>query len=174
MTDDLPLNISRVRLRMYHSDLVNAVYHGRIFELFEEARTEAFRRCGFEYREIDEAGNAMIVTAVAARFHAPARFDEMVQIAVYVDALSKAQVRIGYEGRREGDGTLLVTGETVFAFVSKDSGRPVRVPEGIHRALERCPGMLRDGAGMTPSPGPSPAARERGASLGRPSQPWPL
>jgi acyl-CoA thioester hydrolase len=158
MTDDLRLNISRVRLRMYHSDLVNAVYHGRIFELFEEARTEAFRRCGFEYREIDEAGNAMIVTAIAARFHAPARFDETVQIAVHVDALSKAQVRIAYEGRREGDGALLFTGETGFAFVNKETGRLMRVPEGIHRALERCPAMLRGGGGMSPSPGPSPTA----------------
>jgi acyl-CoA thioester hydrolase len=143
MTHDLPCNVSRVRLRMYHSDLVNAVYHGRIFELFEEARTEAFRRCGFEYREIDEAGNAMIVTAIAARFRAAARFDEVVRITVHVDALSKAQIRIGYEGRREGDGTLLFTGETAFAFITKSTGRPVRVPEGIHRALERCPEMRR-------------------------------
>jgi acyl-CoA thioester hydrolase len=159
MTDDLPCNVSRVRPRMYHSDLVNAVYHGRIFELFEEARTEAFRRCGFEYREIDEAGNAMIVTAIAARFHAPARFDEVIQIAVYVDSLSKAQVRIGYEGRREGDGTLLFTGETGFAFISKETGRPVRVPAGIHRALECCPEMVRGGVGRSaPSPGPSPTA----------------
>ena len=143
MTADLPLNVSRVRLRMYHSDLVNAVYHGRIFELFEEARTEAFRRCGFAYREIDEAGNAMIVTAIAARFLAPAHFDETIQVAVYVDALSKAQLRIAYEGRREEDGTLLFTGETGFAFVDKVTGRPVRVPDGIHRALERCPAMRR-------------------------------
>jgi len=143
MTAGLPLNVSRVRLRMYHSDLVNAVYHGRVFELFEEARTEAFRRCGFEYREIDEAGNAMIVTAVAARFHAPARFYEEILVAVHVDALSKAQLRIAYEGRRSGEDTLLFTGETAFAFVSKETGRPVRVPGGIHQALERCPAMLR-------------------------------
>jgi acyl-CoA thioester hydrolase len=143
MTADGPLNVSRVRLRMYHSDLVNAVYHGRIFELFEEARTEAFRRCGFEYREIDDAGNAMIVTAIAARFHAAAHFDEVVAVAVFVDALSKAQVTIAYEGRRVADGALLFTGETAFAFVNKQIGRPVRVPEGIHRALERCPEMRR-------------------------------
>ena len=51
MTADLPLNVSQVRLRMFHSDRITAIYHGRIFDLFEEARTEAFRRCGFEYRE---------------------------------------------------------------------------------------------------------------------------
>jgi acyl-CoA thioester hydrolase len=143
MTDDLPLNVSRVRLRMYHSDLINAVFHGRVFDLFEEARTEAFRRLGFEYREIDDAGQAMIVTSIGARFLAAGRFDEVIQIAVFVDALRKAQITIGYEGRREADGTLLFTGETSFAFVDKIRGRPVRVPEGIVHAVERCPAMLR-------------------------------
>ena len=144
MSDELPTNVSRVRLRMFHSDLVNGVYHGRIFDVFEEARTEAFRRLGFEYREVEEAGNAMIVTAIGARFHAAGRMDDLVQIGVFVDALRKAQVLIAYEGRRESDGALLFTGETNFAFVSRASGRPVRVPEGIHRAVERCPGMLRN------------------------------
>jgi acyl-CoA thioester hydrolase len=143
MDTDPPSNVSRVRLRMYHSDLVNAVYHGRIFEIFEEVRTEAFRRCGFEYREISDAGNAMIVTAIAARFHAAGRFDEVVQVAVFVDALRKAQVLIAYEGRRESDGALLFTGETNFAFVNRATGRPVRVPDGIHRAIQRCPALLR-------------------------------
>jgi acyl-CoA thioester hydrolase len=145
MSRGLPANVSSVRLRMYHSDLVNGVFHGRVFDLFEEARTEAFRRLGFEYREVDEAGQAMVVTAISARFHAAGQMDGLVQVGVYVDALRKAQVLIGYEGRRAQDGALLFTGETNFAFVDKATGRPVRVPAGIHRALERCPGMLRKG-----------------------------
>jgi acyl-CoA thioester hydrolase len=144
MTNNLPPNVSRVRLRMYHSDLINSVFHGRIFELFEEARTEAFRRLGFEYREIDDAGQAMIVTSISARFLTAGRFDEVVQIAVFVDALRKAQITIGYEGRRETDDTLLFTGETAFAFIDRERGRPVRVPEGIRHAIERYPSMLRD------------------------------
>jgi acyl-CoA thioester hydrolase len=144
MTGQLPPNVSRVRLRMYHSDLINAVFHGRVFELFEEARTEAFRRLGFEYREIDDAGQAMIVTSISARFFAAGRFDEVVQIGVFVDSLRKAQITIGYEGRRETGGTLLFTGETAFAFVDRERRRPVRVPAGIRQAIERCPAMLRD------------------------------
>ena len=128
---------------MYHSDLVGGVFHGRVFEVFEEARTEAFRRLGFEYRETDEAGIAMIVTAVGARFFKPARMDDLVQVGVFVDALRRTQVLIAYEGRREGDGELLFTGETNFAFVDRASGRPVRMPEAIRTAIQRCPSMLR-------------------------------
>ena len=143
MRADLPANVSRVRLRMYHSDLIAAVFHGRAFEIFEEARTETFRRLGFEYREIDAAGQAMIVTAVSARFVAQPRFDELIQVHVFVDALRKAQITIDYEARRESDETLLFAGETAFAFVDKERGRPVRVPAGIAAALNRCPQTLR-------------------------------
>jgi acyl-CoA thioester hydrolase len=144
MADDLPVNISRVRVRMYHTDLVGGVFHGRIFELFEEARTEAFRRLGFEWRLTDDAGAAMVVTDVRARFLRPAMMDDLVQITVYVDALRKAQVLIGYEGRRDADGTLLFTGATNFAFVDRGRGRPVRVPRPLLDAINRCPGMLRE------------------------------
>lgn len=140
---DLPANVSRVRLRMYHSDLITAVFHGRVFEVFEEARTEVFRRLGFEYREIDEAGQAMIVTAIGARFLAPAEFDELIQVHVFVDALRKAQILIAYEARREANGMLLFSGETNFAFVDQQRARPVRVPAGIEAAVATCPEMLR-------------------------------
>ena len=143
LRDDLPANVSRIRLRMYHSDLITAVFHGRVFELFEEARTEVFRRLGFEYREIDDAGQAMIVSTIIARFLAPARFDELIQVHVFVDVLRKAQIRIAYEARRDVDGMLLFSGETSFAFVDKQRGRPVRVPAGIEAAVAKCPEMLR-------------------------------
>ena len=141
--NDLPPNVSRVRVRMYHTDLVGGVFHGRVFELFEEARTEAFRRLGFEWRVTDDAGTGMIVTDVRARFLRPAMMDDLVQIAVYVEALGKARVLIGYEGRRDADGVLLFTGATNFAFIDRARGRPVRVPQPLLDAIYRCPGMLR-------------------------------
>ena len=145
-TDDLPLNVSRVRLRMYHTDLVGGVFHGRVFELFEEARTEAFRRLGFEYRITDEAGIGYLVTSVAARFFKPARIDDLIRVAVFVDDLRLAQILIAYEGRRDADGELLFTGETKFAFVDRERGRPARVPDAIRAAVLSCPGMVRGSA----------------------------
>jgi len=143
MSEAAPDNVARVRLRMYHSDLINGVYHGRVFEIFEEARTEVFRRLGFTYREVEAAGHAMVATAVSARFHAAARFDDQLLVGVFIDALRKAQVSIAYEARRERDGVLLFSGETRFAFVERRGSRLVRVPHGIQEAVRRCPAMLR-------------------------------
>lgn len=145
MTDDLPANVSRVRVRMYHTDLAGGLFHGRVFELFEEARTEASRRLGFEWRITDAAGIGMVVTSVSARFFKPAAMDDLVLVGVYVDELRRAQVRIGYEGRRAADGALLFTGATTFAFVDRARGRPMRVPEPLLAAIGRCPVMRREG-----------------------------
>ena len=139
---NLPPNVSCVRVRMYHTDLVG-LFHGRIFELFEEARTEVFRRLGFEWRLTDETGVAMVVTAVGARFLKQAAMDELLHLGVYVDAISKVQVLIGYEGRRAADDEVLFTGETNFIFVDRARAKPVRIPESILSALRRCPPMIR-------------------------------
>src|SRR5262245_8613213 len=101
---------------MYHTDLVG-VFHGRIFELFEEARTEAFRRLGFEYLMTEQRGIAMIVTAVDAAFHAPLRMDDEVLVGVFVDRLTRVRVAIAYEVRGPDADRLAVTGHTHFAFV---------------------------------------------------------
>ncbi|HET8647483.1 MAG TPA: hypothetical protein VFO85_18440 [Vicinamibacteria bacterium] len=69
--------------------------------------------------------------------------DDLVQIGVYVDALRRAQVLIGYEGRRDSDGALLFTEATNFAFVDRTRGRPVRVPQPLLDAIRMCPGIVR-------------------------------
>jgi acyl-CoA thioester hydrolase len=142
VSDGLPPNVSRVRVRMYHTDLVG-VFHGRIFELFEEARTEAFRRLGFEYRVTEARQVAMIVTAVDAAFARPLRMDEEVEVGVFISNLSKARVTVEYEVRGAGDAKPAVTGHTTFAFFDSERRRLAPVPREIRAAIERCPGMLR-------------------------------
>ena len=142
---DLPPNVSRARVRMYHTDLTG-IFHGRVFELFEEARTEAFRRLGFEYAVTEAQGVAMIVTHVDATFARPLRtVDEEVEVGVYISHLSRTRVTVEYELRRPGEDRPAVTGHTAFAFFDVARGRPVPVPAEIRAAIDRCPGMLRHG-----------------------------
>jgi acyl-CoA thioester hydrolase len=140
---DLPCNVIHVRLRMYHTDL-SGVFHGRVFELFEEARTEVFRRLGFEHRQTAERGIVMIVTDVDARFIRPLRtVDEEIEASIFVSHRSGARLTIEYELRRIGDDTPAITGHTAFAFIDAARERPVPVPKETIAAIERCPRMDR-------------------------------
>ena len=135
-------NVALVRLRMYHTDLAG-IFHGRVFDLFEEARTEVFRRHGFAIALTEARGIALVVTGCDASFHRPLRLDDELAVAVFVSALSRARVAVAYEVRRPGQEEVAVTGHTAFAFFDRARGRPVAVPPEIRLAIARCPAMLR-------------------------------
>jgi acyl-CoA thioester hydrolase len=147
---DAPMNVSRVRVRMYHTDLVGGAFHGRYFDLFEEARTEAFRRAGFHWRMTHEQGIAFIVTACGCEFYRPTAMDDDLAISVYVTRLSRARCTVRYEVRRAGEEELLARGFTDFAFWDTRRERLVGVPESVREAVFRCTGMYRPD--LEPSP----------------------
>lgn len=144
-----PPNVALVRVRMHHMDPVS-VYHGRVFDLFEEARTEVFRRLGFAYRAVEEAGAAMIAIDVGARFHRPLHFDDLLAITVTVTTLTRVRLTVAYEARREGEATVTFAGHTAFAFIDVARGRAVAVPPDVVMAVRGCPGIRRDGANAPP------------------------
>ncbi|HZU76539.1 MAG TPA: thioesterase family protein [Dehalococcoidia bacterium] len=139
----IPANVSLVRVRMYHTDLVGGAFHGRYFDLFEEARTEAFRRAGFHWEMTHRQGIAFVVTRVACDFYRPTAMDDELAIAVFVTKLSRARCVVEYEMRRAGEEALLAHGRTDFAFWDVQRGRLVAVPESVREAVFRCEGMYR-------------------------------
>lgn len=140
---DEPMNVSRVRVRMYHTDLVGGAFHGRYFDLFEEARTEAFRRAGFHWETTRREGIAFVVTHVDCEFYRPTRMDDELLISVFVTKLTRARCVVEYEVRRDGEADLLALGHTAFAFWDTNRSRLVGVPESIREAVRRCRGMWR-------------------------------
>lgn len=137
------MNVSRVRIRMYHTDFVGGAFHGRYFELFEEARTEAFRRAGFHWEQTHREGIAFVVTKIGAEFYRPTAMDDELAIAVFVTRLTRARCVVEYEVRRFGEDELLARGHTDFAFFDTVRNRLVGVPESVRRAIFACTGMWR-------------------------------
>ncbi len=137
------MNVAVVRLRMHHTDLAG-IFHGRVFDLFEEGRTEVFRRLGFEYRTVIDRGQAMVAIHVDAAFVRPIRvLDEELAISVFITHLSRARITVAYDIRRPGELKPAATGHTAFAFIDVARSRPVPVPAEIVAAIARCPDMLR-------------------------------
>jgi acyl-CoA thioester hydrolase len=70
------------------------------------------------------------------KFHAALAFPETVTAGLRVVHLGRSSVRyeIGLFGE---DGSLAATGWFVHVFVDRASRRPVEIPDGLRRALER-------------------------------------
>ncbi len=108
------------------------VYYGNYFRLFEIGRAELFRRLGHAFPGYIERGLYLAVLATSARYHRPARYDDIVHIYAGIPSVGRARLEVHYELKAE-DGTLLVSGHTEHAILD-DDGRPQRMPQEIRDA----------------------------------------
>ena len=124
---------AQVRVRYAETDAMGVVHHANYFVWFELGRTEYTRAVGLAYREVEARGVRLVVIEASARFHAPARYDDVVVIRTAVSDVSKATLVFAYEARLPA-GTLLVDGQTVHAATDL-AGRVRRIPEEVRTAL---------------------------------------
>lgn len=136
----LPRNARLVRVRMHHTDLLGAVYHGTYFDLFEEARTEVFRALGYYYESCTEGeSRLMTIVRAACDYKRPARMDALLVIAVTVPEITRAKITFAYEVRLAESNELVARGEHVFAFIDVRSSRPTSTPPNLVALIKQTP-----------------------------------
>ena len=121
---------------------MGVAYHANYFVWFEMARTELMREAGCAYRDVeDDDGVFFPVVNAGARYLAPARYDDRLEVDVRIAALTRVRVRFEYELRNVESGKLLANGFTEHGTVGRN-GRPRRMPEELRRrlGLEESPG----------------------------------
>jgi acyl-CoA thioester hydrolase len=123
-----------VRVRYRDTDQMGVVYNGVYFEYFETGRTEMLRDLGMPYASIEQTGVMLPVLEAAAKFHQPARYDDLLTVSTFLRERPGARLRIEYEIHR--DDQLLVTGFTLHAFTTLDTFRPVRPPREFVELIE--------------------------------------
>ena len=122
-----------IRVRYRDTDQMGVVYNGVYFEYFETGRTEMLRALGMPYSSIEQTGVMLPVLEAAAKFHLPARYDDLLTVITMLREEVTVRLRMEYEIRRGED--LLVTGSTLHAFTTTDTFRPVRPPREFMELL---------------------------------------
>ncbi len=119
-----------LRVRYGETDQMGYVYYGHYAAYCEVARVEALRSLGMSYKELEESGVMLPVLEHHAYYHRPALYDDLLNIAVTIEAMPTAVIYFRYEfhnAQRE----LLHTAETKLAFVRSDGMRPCRPPQQL-------------------------------------------
>jgi acyl-CoA thioester hydrolase len=118
---------ARVRVRYADTDQMQIVWHGKYLEYFELARTELMRECGLPYAEMESVGVQLPLVEAHCRYHAPARYDDVLLVESSVSDYHSPRLRIDYRiATIDEPARTLVTGHTVHAFQDIASGRPGR------------------------------------------------
>lgn len=124
------------RVRYAETDQMGVVYHTNYLVWCEVGRTDFIRARGMSYADIERAGVGLAVSEVSARFHAAARYDEMIRVrTTLVDVRSRA-ITFDYLITSVERGTRLVTARTALVCVDP-SGRPIALPADIRFLFDR-------------------------------------
>ena len=120
-----------VRVRYPEVDRMGVAYHAHYLVWFEIGRTELMRDLGCDYGVLEERDGIFFpLREVGARYRAPARYDDVLDVHTVLATLGGASVRFEYRIVRPADGVELATGFSEHAAVGRD-GRPLRLPEAL-------------------------------------------
>jgi acyl-CoA thioester hydrolase len=124
----------RFRVRYAECDAQSVVFNAHYFAYFDLALTELFRAVFGGYESMLERQVDLVVGEASARFLAPARFDDELEVAVSVTRLGTTGVTTRYELLR--DGQLLVEGTLRHVVVNLGTHTKAPIPDWMREGLE--------------------------------------
>jgi acyl-CoA thioester hydrolase len=124
-----------VRVRYAETDQMGVVYHANYLIWFEVGRVELMRALGIEYKRMEIEDDCHIVVAdVRCRYHAPARYDEVIRVRTRIAESRNRTIRFFYEVFRDSDRELLAIGESLHVICGSN-GKPKLLPEKYRATL---------------------------------------
>ena len=127
----------KIPVRVYYqdTDAGGVVYHAQYFSFMERARTEMLNQAGVDLaRMADQLRLLFFVFEISARYHQPARLNDMLSVSAEVVKMRRAS--LVFRHRVERGDSLLVEAEVTLALVDRDRMKPARMPQEIERALK--------------------------------------
>ena len=122
-------------IRVYYedTDMAGIVYYANYLKYIERARSDWVKSLGIDQNSMREQdGVVFAVRRVEADYHAPARFDDALQVETRVQTVTGARLVMQQEVTRNGD---LLFGATVTIVCINDTGQPARLPANIRLML---------------------------------------
>ena len=106
------------------TDAQGIVYYGRYLPYFDHARTEYHRHLG----RAGMAGRDFVMRASDVEYHAPARFDDLLEIFVRLARIGRTSATYECAAYRMPDDELMVTATQTLVLVDLAGRRPSEIP----------------------------------------------
>ncbi|MFK8114031.1 MAG: acyl-CoA thioesterase [Rubripirellula sp.] len=119
---------TELRVRYDEVDPMGFVHHSNYLRYFEIGRTELLRASGGCYREMEEAGQLVVVARVDCQYRKPAKYDDLIQITTRIDRVTVGKIIHQYTIDRGNE--KLVDATVTLAVINRE-GRVQRVPQSL-------------------------------------------
>ena len=117
------------RVAFSDTDAQGVVYYGRYMPYFDLARVEYHRHLGTVALPGEFAMRALTV-----EYHAPARFDDLLEVFVRVERIGTTSVTYDHCAYRDDD-ALMATAKQTLVLIDTSARRPVAVPAAFREQV---------------------------------------
>ena len=115
------------------TDAQGIVYYGRYLPYFDHARVEYHRHLGIS--GVGRDGYEFVMRASTVEYHAPAHFDDLLEIFVRLKRIGRTSVTYECAAYRMGDDALMVTADQTLVLVDLDARRPQPIPDDFRATI---------------------------------------
>lgn len=122
-------------IRVYYedTDMAGIVYYANYLKYIERARSDWVRQMGIDQNAMREEGGVVFaVRRVEADYHAPAKFDDVLEVRTTVQTVTGARLVMEQQVMRGED--LLFSALVTIVCIS-EAGQPARLPANIRLML---------------------------------------
>jgi acyl-CoA thioester hydrolase len=109
---------------------MGVVYHTNYLVWCEVGRTDFIRARGMSYADIERAGIGLAVSELSARFHAAARYDDLVRVRTTLADLRSRSITFDYVISNVESGARLVTARTALVSIDR-MGKLTALPDRV-------------------------------------------
>jgi acyl-CoA thioester hydrolase len=125
------------RVGFSDTDAQGIVYYGRYLPYFDLARVEYHRHLGL--MKIDQE-HELVMRASTVEYHAPARFDDLLEVFVRTARIGTTSATYEFEAHRVEDDALMVTATQTLVLVDLDERRAQPIPDTFKSVICRFEG----------------------------------
>jgi acyl-CoA thioester hydrolase len=113
------------------TDAQGIVYYGRYLPYFDHARVEYHRHLG----RLDVGENEFVMRASTVEYHAPARFDDLLEVFVRMARIGRTSVSYECAAYRLEDDALMVTAGQTLVLVDLAERRAAAIPDAVRERM---------------------------------------
>jgi acyl-CoA thioester hydrolase len=124
---------SLTRVGFSDTDAQGIVYYGRYLPYFDSARVEYHRH--LDMLETRVNGREFVMRANTLEYHAPARFDDLIEVFVRVSRIGRTSVTYECAAYRVGDDVLMVTAQQTLVLVDLERRRAAEIPSSYREQV---------------------------------------
>jgi acyl-CoA thioester hydrolase len=123
---------SFTRVGFSDTDAQGIVYYGRYLPYFDAARVEYHRH--LDMLKMDFGGE-FVMRASNIEYHAPARFDDLLEVFIRVSRIGRTSATYEMAAYRVDDDVLMVTSSQTLVLVDLDERKACPIPDVVRERI---------------------------------------